>query len=180
MGISHPGTEYRRIHCNKKEKRCKITRCGRTRARGAGRSPHGRWGGCGRVGRARGNGGAEGTSRRVRGPAAHRAADRAAACKTLSVCYLPSRARMRGGNRRARRAEAWARGAGRMEWWCEYCGCNGGRARCPHRAARVLRGGNGGAMGGGAGSQAAHRAGGAAARWGHRALPPSRASYARG
>ena len=32
------------------------------------------------------------TSRRVRGPAAHRAADRAAACKTLSVCYLPSRA----------------------------------------------------------------------------------------
>ena len=38
-------------------------------------------------------------SRRVRGPAAHRAADRAAACKTLSVCYLPSRAprRWRGG-----------------------------------------------------------------------------------
>ena len=38
------------------------------------------------------NGGAIRTSRRVRGPAAHRAADRAAACKTLSVCYLPSRA----------------------------------------------------------------------------------------
>ena len=45
------------------------------------------------------NGGAIMTSRRVRGPAAHRAADRAAACKTLSVCYLPSRAprRWRGG-----------------------------------------------------------------------------------
>ena len=39
------------------------------------------------------------TSRRVRGPAAHRVADRAATCKTLSVCYLPSRAprRWRGG-----------------------------------------------------------------------------------
>ena len=32
------------------------------------------------------------TSRRVRGPAAHRAADRAAACKTLSVCGMLSRA----------------------------------------------------------------------------------------
>ena len=39
----------------------------------------------------RANGGAIMISRRVRGPAAHRAADRAAACKTLSVCYLPSR-----------------------------------------------------------------------------------------
>ena len=55
------------------------------------------------------------TSRRVRGPAAHRAADRAAACKTLSVYGMPSIA--------------------------------------PYR-------------------QAAHRADGAAARWGHRALPP--------
>ena len=45
------------------------------------------------------NGGAIMTSRRVRGPAAHRAADRAAACKTLSVCTMPSRAprRWRGG-----------------------------------------------------------------------------------
>ena len=31
------------------------------------------------------------SARRVRGPAAHRAADRAAACKTLSVCYLSCR-----------------------------------------------------------------------------------------
>ena len=38
------------------------------------------------------NGGAIMTSRRVRGPAAHHVADRAATCKTLSVCYLPSRA----------------------------------------------------------------------------------------
>ena len=38
------------------------------------------------------NGGAIMTSRRVRSPAAHRSVDRAAACKTLSVCYLPSRA----------------------------------------------------------------------------------------
>ncbi len=37
-------------------------------------------------------GGAMGRSRRVRGPAAHRDADRAATCKTLSVCYLLSRA----------------------------------------------------------------------------------------
>ena len=50
-----------------------------------------------------------GTSRRVRGPAAHRAADRAAACKTLSVCYFPCRAprwrsATRGGaSREARR-----------------------------------------------------------------------------
>ena len=36
---------------------------------------------------------------------------------------------------------------------CEYCGCNGGRARCPHRAARVMRRANI------AGCQAAHRGG---------------------
>ena len=38
-------------------------------------------------------------SRRVRGPAAHRAADRAAACKTLSVCYLPRRGGAMGTSR---------------------------------------------------------------------------------
>ena len=68
------------------------------------------------------------TSRRVRGPAAHRAADRAAACKTLSVCYLPSR------------APRWGAPTG-----------DAARRR--------------------AGGQATHRADGAAARWGHRALP---------
>ena len=39
-----------------------------------------------------GNGGTIMTSRRVRGPAAHRAADRAAACKTLSACYVSNHA----------------------------------------------------------------------------------------
>ena len=57
-----------------------------------------------RVGNPHGRGGQ--ASRRVRGPAAHRAADRAAACKTLSVCYLPCRAPRRwcgGASRESRR-----------------------------------------------------------------------------
>ena len=50
-----------------------------------------RRGGLARAGRPGGQ-----ASRRVRGSAAHRAADRAAACKTLSVCYLPCRAPRQG------------------------------------------------------------------------------------
>ena len=73
------------------------------------------------------------TSRRVRGPAAHRVADRAATCKTLSVCYLLSR------------APRWRAATGK-----------------------------------GAGCQAAHRVDGAAARWGHRALPQRDTSGAHG
>ncbi len=86
---------------------------------------------------------------------------------------------------------------------CDCRGRNGGRARCPYRAARVMRVCNGRGCNGraatarevagrgrargpwrgdgrwGAGCKAAHRADGAAARWGHRALPPSRTSGAR-
>ena len=64
------------------------------------------WVMCGRYG------GAIMTSRQVRSPAAHRAADRAAACKTLSVCYLPSRAprwRAPTGDA-ARRRDGWPPG----------------------------------------------------------------------
>ena len=85
------------------------------------------------------NGGAIMTSRRVRGPAAHRAADRAAACKTLSVCYLPSRPmpcraprRWRGGAMGTSRPTATGHGRGAR---CpaanphERCARNGARAR---------------------------------------------------
>ena len=82
-------------------------------ARGAAAgSPRGQWRG-GRAGRPGGQ-----ASRRVRGPAAHRAADRAAACKTLSVCYLPSRAprwraggAARGCEGRSRAPRRWRGGA---------------------------------------------------------------------
>ncbi len=43
-----------------------------------------------------------------------------------------------GGGRAAHR--------GRGNAACEYCVCNGGRARCPYRAARVMRVRNGGAI----------------------------------
>ena len=78
-----------------------------------------------------GNGGAIITSRRVCGPAAHRAADRAAACKTLSVCYLQSRAprRWRGGAMGTSRPTATGPHHG------HGAGCTGG----------VMRVGNGGA-----------------------------------
>ena len=83
------------------------------------------------------------TSRRVRGPAAHRATDRAAACKTLSVCYLPSRAprRGRGGAMRTSRPTAMPHGGQRetsggappchTRWWAEM-GHEGGRTAMPH------------------------------------------------
>ena len=88
-------------------------------------------------------GGAVMTSRRVRGPAAHRAADRAAACKTLSVCYLPCHAprlwrggamgalrptatghecgaRRRGGWKRTRVARTATGHGRRCGWLCLY------------------------------------------------------------
>ena len=84
------------------------------------------------------------TSRRVRGPAAHRATDRAAACKTLSVCYLPSRAprRGRGGAMRTSRPTAMPHGGQRetsggappchTRWWAEM-GHEGGAPPCHTR-----------------------------------------------
>ena len=83
-----------------------------------------------------GNGGAIITSRRVCGPAAHRAADRAAACKTLSVCYLQSRAprRWRGGAMGTSRPTAKPHGrvrTGTRHVAREVCG-----ERCARRGAR--------------------------------------------
>ena len=120
----------------------------------------------------------------MRGPAAHHAADRAAACKTLSVCYLPSRAPRWC-------ATAAARWGHRALPQRGTRGAHGEGAGLPCRAPRRWRGGAmgtsrptatgpcnetalrgaSGAHGNGAGCQAAHRADGAAARWGHRALP---------
>ena len=90
-----------------------------------------------------GNGGAIMTSRRVRGPATHRAADRATAFKTLSVCYLPSRAprRWRGGAMGTSRPTA-PRGTG----GAHGDGARGVRDAKPRTAVASPTGG-GGAMG---------------------------------
>ena len=85
----------------------------------------------------------------------------------------PTIAPNRGGTARrwgTRQWTAWqwvtrvgVRGVGH---WCEFRGCNGGRARVGNSGGRAShRTGNAHVC------QAAHRAGGAAARWGHRALP---------
>ena len=106
-------------------------------------SPHGRCNGVRRCG-------AMGTSRRVRGPAAHRAADRAAACKTLSVCYLPSRThgahgdghgrggasrhgRWRGGAPYRQAARAVRTATGRLGRNCDNAR-SPSRTRCTHGA----------------------------------------------
>ena len=53
-----------------------------------------------------------------------------------------TRRRVRGEETQAVRTATghgrW-RGQGRVAWWCAPRGCNGGRARCPYRAARVMR-----------------------------------------
>ena len=93
-------------------------------------------------------------SHRVRGPAVHRAADRAAACKTLSVRGMPSRAPRRGaaarwGHRALPQRNCMENGPRNgvraVRTRGVNGGCNGGRARCPYRAAGVMRVGNGGA-----------------------------------
>ncbi len=55
----------------------------------------------------------------------------------------------------------------------KFCGRNGGRARCPHRAARVMSGSVGHGEGAGVTgpNHGARAMRGLAARWGHRALP---------
>ena len=113
----------------------------RRRARGGAvpsRAPR-RWrGGTGRMGSPHGrcNGvrrcGVMGTSRRVRGPAAHRAADRAAACKTLSVCGMPSRA----PRWRAATGSSAAARAGRPGGQASRPTATGHKANGPYEGAR--------------------------------------------
>ena len=89
-------------------------------------------------------------SRRVRGPAAHRAADRAAACKTLSVCYLPSRAprRWRGGAMGTSRPTATGpHGDGTRRWGVMAMGRDHGARQWRGMPSRAPRRWRGGAMG---------------------------------
>ena len=89
--------------------------------------------------------------------------------------------------RRAARGTRVERAARRGNAREKYAVCNGGRARCPHRAARVMRVRNGSHDGTAQRDTARGRdakprtaPGGAAARWGQRALPQRDTSGAQG
>ena len=116
------------------------------------------WGGAKRTGwRARGRGAGEGHGNGARGRAPSMAPHKQSAAARAGRVGSPH------GRWRGEGVRAWGRagrGAGELR------GCNGGRARCPQRAARVMECA---ASGHGMPSHAPRR--GAAARWGHRALP---------
>ena len=173
------------------------------RGKGDGAAPR-RCRGCGTERRAlRGPGAPAGGRGRTETPPAKLSAC-ATCCQAAYHGGEPPRAMRRGGGSREARRRSAARGGqasrrtatgphgngcgrgareGRAGRARGGGGSNGGRARCPHRAARVMCGCNARCAqrdaGDGAertrrcarGGKATHRADGAAARWGHRALP---------